>query len=61
MPYLAYRDIIMAFPEKRIRELYDQVAGDQDKLFELLMKEFGWTREQAYIATEFLYRPPNMN
>lgn len=45
------------FPEARIRELYKQVDGDQDKLLPLLMAEFDWTMAEAYIATEFLYRP----
>lgn len=45
------------FPEQRIRELHKEVNGDQDKLFEKLKEEFGWTTGQAYIATEFLYRP----
>jgi len=45
---------------KRIKELYDQVDGDQDKLFELLNKEYGWTISQSYMATEWLYRPKNI-
>lgn len=49
------------FPEARIRELYKQVDGNQDKLLKLLSEEFGWTVPQAYIATEFLYRPENYN
>lgn len=45
------------FPGKRIKELYDQVNGDYNKLEPLLMKEFGWTVGQTYQATEHLYRP----
>lgn len=48
-------------PEKRIKEIYDQYNGDHDKVLIAVAKEFGWTIQQAYIATEHLYRPENMN
>lgn len=47
----------MAFPRERIKELYDKVNGEYNKLEPLLMKEFGWTVQETYIATEYLYRP----
>lgn len=47
--------------DRRIRELYDAAGGDFDLLAVMLRAEFGWTVQQSYIATEFLYRPPNYN
>ena len=47
--------------EWRMKELYLENRGNQDKLFEALNKEYGWSESQAYMATEFLYRPENFN
>lgn len=49
------------FPEKRIREIYKEHNGDHEKVLQAVAKEFGWTIQQAYTATEFLYRPENFN
>lgn len=46
---------------KTIARLYGEHGGDWKKLSAALKKEFGWTEQQAYIATEDWYRPENRN
>ena len=45
------------FPEARLRELYDEHLGDNDAVLAAAQREFSWTVQQAYVATEFLFRP----
>lgn len=45
----------------RIKDLHKSVEGDFDKLAAALNEEFGWTVDESYMATEFLYRPENYN
>lgn len=32
-----------------------------EDFYKAVGKRFGWTLDEAYIATEFLFRPPNYN
>lgn len=41
--------------EEKIKKYYDQVNGNYQKLLPLLKKEFNWTDQQCYIATDHLY------
>lgn len=47
--------------EEKIREIYKKHKGKHDKVLVEVSEAFGWTIPQAYIATEFLYRPENYN
>ena len=47
--------------EVTIREIYKKYKGKHDKVLVEVAKTFGWMIPQAYIATEFLYRPENTN
>lgn len=47
--------------EARMHELYEYHDGDHGKVLDAVMKEWNWTVQQAYIATEFLFRPENTN
>ena len=46
----------MTYPEKEIRELCKQYPNDKE-LLPILAEKFGWTIQQAYIATEQFRRP----
>lgn len=52
----------VSFPEKELREIYarhypsDDYTTAEEFLHEVSQR-FGWTTGQAYIATEFLFRP----
>jgi hypothetical protein len=43
----------MAFPEKKLAELWVKYDGDPERL-EKIADRFGWTVQQAYIATDHL-------
>lgn len=45
------------FPRERLKQLYEECSGSFDKMAPILEKEFGWTVQEAYIATEHLFRP----
>ena len=49
------------FPEQRLKEIFEECKGKYEEMQPIMMKEFGWTEEQCYIATEFLFRPENYN
>lgn len=48
-------------PEQRIREIFAENDRERWAVLEAVATEFGWTIQQAYIATEFLFRPENTN
>ena len=39
----------------------DTLVKIKDGFLEAVAESFGWTIQQAYIATEFMFRPPNYN
>lgn len=63
MSTLPLQDRERIFPEKALRELYqkmlpaDYTRGQYDAFMAEVAKQYNWTTGQAYIATEFLFRP----
>jgi len=54
--------------QDRLIELYKQhielQPNDTDgylNFMDAVQEEFDWTEQEAYLATEFLFRPENMN
>lgn len=53
------RDIHKKYYTGSSRE--DTLVKIKDGFLAEVAERFGWTEQQAYIATEFLFRPPNYN
>lgn len=45
----------------RLREIFEIHDGGHEQVMKAVMTEYGWTEQQAYIATDFLFRPENTN
>jgi hypothetical protein len=71
MNFVMTEEHYMDYVQNVIREIYDKyyigsTRNDtckkiKDGFLTEVAEQFGWTEPQAYIATEFLFRPENNN
>jgi len=53
------------FPQAKLDEIWDELNQDKsvpdhqlhEEFLKTLMIEFGWTKQQAYITTDHMFRP----